>query len=285
MARPKSKGAYAPLAAQYYLDDTILEAGPHAELMWVRILSFLASVPTDGFITDRQVRIVGNGLRDVNQRVEKLQLVGLLTAVAGGYEARSWQKWNRTTAEQNRIHAQDRERKARKAAGNGPNSDRKTTPFRPDSGDQYRTVENRTEQLTTLSSEVAIAPIRPDVEALLDLLDSEIQTNGGKKPTRTKKNTDAMRLMLDRDNHTAEQVAAAIRWCQNDEFWRANILSASKLREKYEQLRLAAQRKPGTRTAPTTKADQNAAEFHRLYGNGDNDERTRSFSAAHPGVG
>jgi hypothetical protein len=31
-----------------------------------------------------------------------------------------------------------------------------------------------------------------------------------------------------------------IRWCQADEFWRGNILSMPKLREKYDQLRLKA---------------------------------------------
>ena len=41
---------------------------------------------------------------------------------------------------------------------------------------------------------------------------------------------------------TQEQVSAAIRWCQSDEFWRSNILSMSKLRDKYEQLRLQASR-------------------------------------------
>lgn len=92
------------------------------------------------------------------------------------------------------------------------------------------------------SSEVAIATARPDVIHLLDLLDSEIIANGGKPPTRSKKNIDAARLLLDRDGLSVAQVEAAIRWCQADEFWRSNILSMSKLRDKYEQLRLAAQR-------------------------------------------
>lgn len=104
-----------------------------------------------------------------------------------------------------------------------------------------------------LSSEVAVATIRPDVERLLDLLDEEIARNGGKKPTRSKKNIDAARLLLDRDGRTVEQVEAAIRWCQADEFWRSNILSMSKLREKYDQLRLAAARS-SRRPAPVERA-------------------------------
>lgn len=51
--------------------------------------------------------------------------------------------------------------------------------------------------------------------------------------------------MLDRDGRTETQVIAAIDWCQNDPFWRGNILSLPKLRDKYDQLRLAAQRVPG----------------------------------------
>ncbi len=42
MARPKSNGPYTPLAANYFLDDSILEAKEHAELLFVRCLSFLA---------------------------------------------------------------------------------------------------------------------------------------------------------------------------------------------------------------------------------------------------
>ncbi|MGF3055639.1 hypothetical protein ACQUSW_03695 [Microbacterium sp. YY-01] len=91
-------------------------------------------------------------------------------------------------------------------------------------------------------SEVADAPLRDDVVALLDLLDEEIIRNGGKAPARSKKNIDAARLLLDRDGKTVEQVSAAIRWCQADEFWRSNILSMSKLRQQYDRLRLQASR-------------------------------------------
>ena len=121
--------------------------------------------------------------------------------------------------------------------------------------EEKRTKENQREEEKSSSSEVAVATIRPDVESLLDLLDAEITANGCKAPKRNKQNIDAMRLLLDRDKCTPEQVAAAIKWCQRDEFWRGNILSASKLREKYDQLRLDAQRKkPGNKPTPTDRA-------------------------------
>lgn len=43
-------------------------------------------------------------------------------------------------------------------------------------------------------------------------------------------------LMLRIDKIDADDIAAAIEWSQNDNFWRSNILSGKKLREKYQQL-------------------------------------------------
>ena len=149
MARPSSKGAYAPLGAQYYLDDAILEAGPEAELLWVRILSFLASVPTDGFITERQLKTVGVNLRNVPRRVQSLTQSGLLVTQSGGYLARSWLKWNRSAAEVGRHLKADRERKASKQAELDPNSARIPESFRTDSGLKSSTEQSSTEQNRT----------------------------------------------------------------------------------------------------------------------------------------
>jgi hypothetical protein len=54
--------------------------------------------------------------------------------------------------------------------------------------------------------------------------------------------------MMTRDERTEEQIHAAIDWCQDDEFWRVNILSMPKLREKFDQLRLAAGRERQVRS-------------------------------------
>lgn len=83
---------------------------------------------------------------------------------------------------------------------------------------------------------------RPDVERLCQHLSDRIVDNGTPRPPITKRWRDAARLMLDKEGRTEEQVHIAIDWCQSDGFWKANILSMPKLREKYDQLRLAAQR-------------------------------------------
>lgn len=42
--------------------------------------------------------------------------------------------------------------------------------------------------------------------------------------------------MIRLDKRTPEQIGEVIEWCQQDDFWLSNILSTSKLREKFDQL-------------------------------------------------
>lgn len=45
-----------------------------------------------------------------------------------------------------------------------------------------------------------------------------------------------MRLMMERDDRTEEQIIYLIDWVQNDSFWMSNIMSPRKLRERFDQL-------------------------------------------------
>jgi hypothetical protein len=45
-----------------------------------------------------------------------------------------------------------------------------------------------------------------------------------------------VRLMRERDGHSPDEILAVMTWCQNDPFWKANILSTEKLREKWDTL-------------------------------------------------
>lgn len=56
-----------------------------------------------------------------------------------------------------------------------------------------------------------------------------------KKPDLQKWAND-MRLMIERDSRTEEQIKYLILWTQNDEFEMANILSPSKMRKRFDQL-------------------------------------------------
>lgn len=96
-------------------------------------------------------------------------------------------------------------------------------------------------------------PRRDDVEAVCTRLAGRMVENGCRPPNITKGWRDAARLLLDLDNRDPNEVAALIDWCQADDFWRGNIQSLPKFREKYDQLRLQRSRgRPGG-TAPARK--------------------------------
>ena len=42
--------------------------------------------------------------------------------------------------------------------------------------------------------------------------------------------------MRERDRRTHREICELFSWAQDDEFWKANVLSPSKLREKWDQL-------------------------------------------------
>lgn len=99
-------------------------------------------------------------------------------------------------------------------------------------------------------------PPRPEVERICAHLADRMIANGCKPPTIGKRWRAAARLLLDKDGRTEDQVIRAIDWATSDEFWRANILSLPTLRDKYDQLRLAAdrQRKAGQHAGPASTA-------------------------------
>lgn len=159
-------------------------------------------------------------------------------------------------------HQETRERRAERKATNTANGRRGGRPRKNPTETDSVTERNRTitepkaeleieieieregyvTEDSLVSSEV-VPTSRPDVDFILGVLEEELARNGNKIPRRTKRNIDAARLLIDRDGKTVDQIVRAIRWSQADEFWRSNILSMSKLREKYDQLRLAADRK------------------------------------------
>lgn len=106
---------------------------------------------------------------------------------------------------------------------------------------------------------------RDDVERLCEFLADKIEQNGSRRPTITKAWRDAARLMLDKDAIPFDMVKGAIQWSQNHEFWRSNILSMPKLREKYDQLRLQAERGNGNRSE--SRMQEHLAHIRDLWEN------------------
>lgn len=120
--KPRRNGSFAPLSAQAYKDDALMEAGEAAELLFYRGVSFGADVLQDGVITEAQlIRFVGHGMKDAKKRAEKLVKVGVWTRVEGGYSVRSWLKWNRSKEEIDALQNKDAVRKPKR--GSNPDGD------------------------------------------------------------------------------------------------------------------------------------------------------------------
>ena len=148
-----------------------------------------------------------------------------------------------------------------------------------------RTVDHGSRTGRDSSSEIADEiphdeiTLRDDVELICTHLADRVEANGANRPNVTKRWRTSARLMLDVDGRTLDQVIRAIDWCQTDEFWRGNVLSVPKLREKYEALRHAAQRsqgRPGDRQINNLQDAMAWAQEH---------DATHAHQSTHPAIG
>jgi len=96
--------------------------------------------------------------------------------------------------------------------------------------------------------------------ALATLLRDRILGNNPKariKDGQIEKWANTVRLMIENDKRTEAEVKTVIEWCQNDSFWKINILSMDKLREKFDQLWL---KMKGNTPAQTVKKESRVVE-------------------------
>ena len=100
----------------------------------------------------------------------------------------------------------------------------------------------------------------PEAARLCQILSDLIVANGSKKPIVGEAWLTEARRLLTLDKRPFAEAEQVLRWSQADQFWKANVLSMPKFREKYDQLRLASMRStarrgsvepegPGMRTA------------------------------------
>jgi hypothetical protein len=111
---PKPPSAYVPLDINYLRDRDIRRAGPDAELLYIRALTYCKSTFSDGFIPEYDLQLVAVDLKAVQKRVDKLVEVGLWSRVDDGWMVRGWSLWNETSGETAAKKARAAERQARK---------------------------------------------------------------------------------------------------------------------------------------------------------------------------
>lgn len=264
MAEPqiKDQRGWAPVDIGY-LDNPkmldVLDASSTATLMHLASILYCAQHLTDGHLSPGIARRKVGASRDDDRLLID---AGLWHESGHGCDAcpdpepgkvyiHNFLEHNRTAAKAKRVSERRSEAaKARWARGKGDATvmqsalqDAQQSAMQNGDVCNAEREREREKEREIVTSEDATPP-RADVEALCEHLQARIAGNGSKQPTITKRWRDAARLMLDSDGRTPEQVTYLIDWSQADEFWKGNILSMPKLREKFDTLRMQSQRVP-----------------------------------------
>lgn len=263
----KRPGRYAALAAGYYDDPAVIAAGPDAEILYIRMISWCAMHPeTDGVIP-LEVAKSRLGFTDAPTRLEALEANSLVTVDDTTVTITSWIRWNGSWSD---IKAADDARKAsareRKARQRARQAAAKTNPETaapaPEETPAPALVDTDEPAADTLEATVidqdADTPTRerPDVEAVCDHMADSVAARTGRRPRITKRWRDAARLMIDRDQRPTDQIHAAIDWVAQSDFWAANILGLPKLREKWDTIYLQAWREKHAQSPRVTRAEE-----------------------------
>lgn len=78
----------------------------------------------------------------------------------------------------------------------------------------------------------------PKTLPLCSLLAELMVENQCKPPTISNTWLDAERRLVNIDHRDPAEAEKVLRWCQKDQFWRANILSLPKFRAQYDKLQI-----------------------------------------------
>ncbi|MFE4229159.1 hypothetical protein ACFRJ8_14870 [Arthrobacter sp. NPDC056886] len=253
------KRAFAQFDVGYLDNPKIMEVfdeSPIAILMHFASVLYCAQHLTDGVITAKPMqRKVGGTNGDADLLVER----GLWHPPGHGCEycpqpdagkvyVHDYTEHNRTSGGVKRS-AEAGKKGAAARWGNknaDPNANRMRTAYESHSDPQCdsdeiamareRERKREREEAKASSSE----PSRPDVEQVISSFSELLKANDVKhKPGQAWRT--AARLLIDKDGYTPEQILYVARFATTDEFWKSNILSIPKLREKFEALKIKAQ--------------------------------------------
>jgi hypothetical protein len=233
-----------------------LEAGNEALGMWVRSMSYSCQMLTGGFISNEIVLAMGGP-----KIAAKLVQARLWEIVDGGYQFHDWEQYQ-PCAETEKAKREET-RKARSEAGKLGANARWNSKDKPESmakgmangmanamanawqNDAPEPEPNIKTHLTSANE------IRDDIEQLCNLLSSSMKDNGVKRHAVTDGWRNDARLLLDRDKRPLDAALRVLRWSQDSSFWRMNIHSMSKFREKYDRLKMQME----SETTPTNDVD------------------------------
>lgn len=242
-------------------------AGNEAMGLWVRAGSWCGSQLNDGFVPDYMAALMASAMPGANATADALVTVGLWDRVDSGYKFHDWEQFQPSGEKAQKVKAKRAEagRKGAEARW-GNKTDSKS--HADATGKTVATADAPSLPVPSQSTTPKTPPApRPEVTDICDRLADRIAGNGVRRPTITKSWQDAARRLIDVDGYTPEEITRVIDWCQADDFWKSNILSMTKLREKFTALKLKADNvKTRPQTIPTGRPSEGSWMIPRKAG-------------------
>lgn len=96
-------GLFVPLNVGYADDDKIIDAGPMAELLYIRSLAFVKRARSDGWIASNQLRTIATRIPAANRLADRLVELGLWERNGAGWYVRSWLQHNPAVADIHQV--------------------------------------------------------------------------------------------------------------------------------------------------------------------------------------
>ena len=101
----------------------------------------------------------------------------------------------------------------------------------------YKPINQGTKKPINQDDEVSFSKFSPEIRNLSKLLFSLMLKNNDNAKQPNFNSWDGHIDKLHRiDGYKINQIREVINWCQNDDFWKSNILSAEKLRKQFARL-------------------------------------------------
>ena len=298
MARDKDKRLFIRLDLDYADHPKIIGLSDAAFRAHITMMLYSRKYETDGILKKPIANRLGSQwdtdvLAELQSNDEESP--SLILRADGDYELHGFADMQETRAE---IRARTERNRENGAKGGRPRKRKETDSVTNSGGNSVSgsgtqtKAETETETETdsevpkgTSSSSFHKSQIKPEHLSLIELLNEELEKNGTKLPALTKQNADAARLLVERDGYTIAQVEYLIRWSQADEFWRANIRSMSKLREKADTLRLQSQRHTQPQQSVRSRSERAHDFINELVGGGTDGPRTPAIGGSGDGAG
>ena len=262
----KDTRLFARLDLDYADHPKIVALSDSAFRAHIEMILYARKYMTDGYIPNRVANRVG--FESVSELLTNDEAnPSLVKTEDGGYYLHGYEDMNETKAEiesRTRRNAENGKRGGRPKGSKKTQSVTESVPHSQTHSGTQNKAETETETETDINTSSGFADAHPEVAQALEYFNDRVKQNGFRKPSDTKANRDAARLLFTRDEYPPTVIREVMDWALSNEFWRTNIRSFSKFREKFETMQ-AQMRRPQQSQSRLTFDQQRVRNNNQLF--------------------